>query len=53
MIMLILETGLRKSELCALTWECVDLQSGTIRINKSYVVLAGLKSISPLKQNQV
>lgn len=27
-------TGLRRGEVCGLTWDCVDLERGTIRINK-------------------
>lgn len=45
-IMLMLETGLRRSELCALTWDCVDLDTGLITINKSYVIAGNLKIIN-------
>jgi integrase/recombinase XerD len=33
LFLLMLRCGLRVSEACALTWEAVDLQAGTIRIN--------------------
>ena len=32
--LLMLRCGLRVSEACALTWEAVDLQAGTVRINQ-------------------
>lgn len=34
---LLIETGMRREELLPLTWEDVDLEQGTIRINKTYV----------------
>ena len=33
LFLLMLRCGLRVSEACALTWEAVDLQAGTVRIN--------------------
>jgi site-specific recombinase XerD len=33
LFLLMLRCGLRVSEACALTWEAVDLQTGTVRIN--------------------
>ncbi|MNW46717.1 Tyrosine recombinase XerC [compost metagenome] len=32
-----LNTGMRVSEVCALTWDCVDLNEGTITVNKIMV----------------
>ena len=34
-IMLALQTGMRRGELCALNWSDLDLKSGTITVNKS------------------
>jgi integrase len=34
LFLLMLRCGLRVSEACALTWEAVDLQAGTVRINR-------------------
>lgn len=48
-IILLLETGLRRGELCALTWDCVDLDRGLISIDKSYVVVSGMRIINPPK----
>ncbi len=36
-VILVLETGLRRGEVSALTWDCVDLNRGVIMINKSYI----------------
>jgi integrase/recombinase XerD len=33
LFLLMLRCGLRVSEACALTWEAVDLQAGTVRVN--------------------
>lgn len=35
MLIVLFGTGIRVGELCALTWDCVDLQSGIITINKT------------------
>ena len=40
-VYLTLETGLRRCEVIALTWDCVDLKRGTITIDKSYVAVKG------------
>ncbi len=32
--LLTLFTGMRRGEVCGLQWECVDLEKGTILINK-------------------
>jgi site-specific recombinase XerD len=34
LFLLMLRCGLRVSEACALTWEAIDLQAGTVRINQ-------------------
>lgn len=34
-------TGLRRGEVCGLTWDCVDLERGTILINKQLQNVAG------------
>lgn len=38
-ILLLLNTGLRRGELCALRWEDVDLEKGTLRICRNAVYL--------------
>ena len=35
-VYLALETGMRRGELLALTWDCIDFEKGSIFINKSY-----------------
>jgi integrase len=39
MLMLAALTGMRRGELCALRWSDVDLDSGTIHVNRSVVVV--------------
>ena len=34
-------TGLRRGELCALTWDCVDFKNGTLYINKQLQKVVG------------
>ncbi|MDZ5782069.1 tyrosine-type recombinase/integrase [Marinococcus luteus] len=46
----LLETGMRKGEALALTWDDVDLNKQTIQINKSFIVRT--KSIGPTKNRK-
>lgn len=48
-VYLTLETGLRKCEVVALTWDCVDLDRGVITIDKSYVTAKGYTYFSTPK----
>ena len=45
----VLYTGLRRSELLALTWEDVDLEANTIRVNKTLYYVNGRAAIKPPK----
>ena len=38
---LLIDTGVRRGELCGLTWDCIDLKNGTIRIEKNVQYLEG------------
>ena len=41
-VLLALGCGLRRSEICGLDWEDVDLESGTVDVRRSYVVTDGV-----------
>lgn len=41
LFMLTLFTGMRRGEVCGLTWDCVDLERGTILINKQLQNIPG------------
>jgi ATP-dependent helicase/nuclease subunit A len=34
-------TGLRKSEICGLTWDCIDLETGTLSVKKIQIMHTG------------
>lgn len=38
---LLIDTGMRRGELCGLTWDCIDLKNGTIKIEKNVQYLEG------------
>ena len=46
---LLIDTGMRRGELCGLKWQAIDLQSGTIRIenNVQYIEGAGIIAGTP------
>lgn len=46
LLLIVLETGLRRGEVCALTWDCVDFNKNTIKVNKSYVIHGKFTSIT-------
>lgn len=48
---LVLETGLRRGEVCALTWDCVDFKKNIITINKSYVMHGDFAGVTTPKTN--
>ena len=48
-LLLALGTGMRRQELCALTWEDVNFASGTLRINKAIARKNGLNILAPTK----
>jgi integrase/recombinase XerD len=48
-IMLLVDTGLRRAEICALNWENIDISSGIVRVTKgkggkARAVVAGIKT---------
>ncbi len=51
LVYFVMETGLRRGEVAALTWDCVDFDRNIITINKSYVYTSGLSEISEPKTN--
>lgn len=40
-LVLAFNTGMRRGEVCALTWDNVDLDAGTIRVNKNMTMFKG------------
>lgn len=51
MLYLVLETGLRKGEISALTWDCVDFEKNIITVDKSYIIHGNFKGITFPKTN--
>lgn len=45
-------TGMRKSELLGLTWDCIDFEAGTIRIYRQLLYLKGEYFFSSLKNDK-
>lgn len=45
-------SGLRKSELLGLTWDCVNFERGTIRIYRQLLFLKGKYFFAPLKNDK-
>ena len=45
-------TGLRKSELLGMTWDCIDFKAGTIRIYRQLLYLKGEYFFSSLKNDK-
>jgi integrase len=46
-------TGARRGELVALRWSDVDLETGTIRIERAVTVVEGVSIVGPTKTHQV
>lgn len=45
-------TGLRRSELLGLTWDCIDFKNARIRVYKQWLRVNHTHSIQPLKNNK-
>lgn len=48
-------TGMREGEICGLLWDCVDLNKGTIKINKQLQLIRGTKGeyrLAPTKNSK-
>lgn len=45
-------TGMRKSELLGMTWDCIDFEAGTIRIYRQLLYLKGEYFFSSLKNDK-
>ena len=46
---LVLETGMRRGEVCALTWDCIDFVKNVIKVEKAYIVNGSFSGITPPK----
>ena len=42
-------TGLRSAEVCGLTWDCIDLCTGFIDVNKNLIIQGSRKTLSTTK----
>ena len=45
-------TGLRKGELLGLTWDCIDFETGTVKVYRQLQLLKGVYSFAPLKNDK-
>ena len=45
-------TGLRKSELVGLTWDCIDFEAGSIYVYRQLQLLHGVYTFQPLKNDK-
>ena len=50
-VLLTLETGMRRGEVIGLTWDCVDFNKGIITVNKSYTIHSGFIGMHTPKTN--
>jgi integrase len=48
-IRVMVATGARRAEVCALRWSDVDFTAGTLNVSRSYTVLPGIRADRPTK----
>jgi integrase len=53
LVWLVMTTGIRRGEVCALKWSRVDLEQGIIEVRSSYVLRKGVGRIKDTKTHQM
>jgi integrase len=53
LVWLVMTTGIRRSEVCALRWSRVDLDEGTVEIRRSYTLRKGVGKEKDTKTHQM
>ncbi|SER76041.1 tyrosine-type recombinase/integrase [Actinokineospora terrae] len=53
LVWLVMTTGMRRGEVCALRWDHIDLDLGVLEIRQSYIDRGGIKKIKDTKTHQM
>ncbi len=53
LVWLVMTTGIRRGEVCALTWSRIDLDEGIIEVRSSYVLRNGVGRVKDTKTHQM
>ncbi|GAA0628924.1 tyrosine-type recombinase/integrase [Kutzneria viridogrisea] len=53
LVWLVMTTGIRRGEVCALTWSRIDLDEGIIEVRSSYVLRKGVGRMKDTKTHQM
>jgi integrase len=53
LVWLVMTTGMRRGEVCALRWSDIDLDEGILKVRRSYVMRSGIRKIKGTKTHQM
>lgn len=53
LVWLVMTTGIRRGEVCALQWSRVDLEQGIVEVRRSYVLRKGIGRVKDTKTHQM